>query len=49
MGNRLTRATLRTEVPEYDYRLLTLLDFTFLHSLDESVLGIERPCFPSEL
>jgi len=49
MGDWLTRTASRTEVPEYHNSLLTLLDFVLLHRLDKSVLGIERPCFPSKL
>lgn len=49
MGNGLTGAALRAEVPEHDDGLLALLDFALLYRLDEGVFGIERSCLPSKL
>ena len=49
MGNGLTGATLRTEVPEYSDSLFAFLDFALLHNFYKGVLGIKRPCFPSKL
>jgi len=49
MENGLTRTTLWAEVPKHGDGLLALLDFALLHSLDEGVFSIKRPCPSSEL
>ena len=49
MGNGLTRASLRTEIPEYRDGLLTLLDFALLHCFNEGIFCIKRPRLSSKL
>lgn len=49
MGNGLTRAAFRTEVPEYGDGLLAFVYFAVLHCLDEGIFRIERPCLPGKL
>jgi hypothetical protein len=45
---KLTRTSLRAEIPKDDDRFFTLFDRPAFDGLDEIVLCVERPCLASK-